>query len=210
MKSSVFYWRELLFWNALACAQINPEVLQGLSSHSLTRVKQWEWLPSCHFCSFSCCVCAFGFKMPLKFELCPGRVIGGSNPCFIIAEIGQNHQGDIEIAKKMIKMAKVWGVFILINIGMVHLLLAMSLQIIIKRFGFVFIFTGTITACSSSCFLTFLRAVTVVQSGQLLNLIRSITYLEIFIQNCFVSDHFLTLWKFAVEYLLMPKPQLHL
>lgn len=34
-------------------------------------------------------------------------MIGGSNPCFIIAEIGQNHQGDIEIAKKMIKMAKV-------------------------------------------------------------------------------------------------------
>lgn len=45
--------------------------------------------------------------MPLKFELCPGRMIGGNNPCFIIAEIGQNHQGDIEIAKKMIKMAKV-------------------------------------------------------------------------------------------------------
>lgn len=45
--------------------------------------------------------------MPLKFELGPGRMIGGSNPCFIIAEIGQNHQGDIEIAKKMIKMAKV-------------------------------------------------------------------------------------------------------
>lgn len=45
--------------------------------------------------------------MPLKFELCPGRMIGGNHPCFIIAEIGQNHQGDIEIAKKMIKMAKV-------------------------------------------------------------------------------------------------------
>ncbi|KAF7655927.1 hypothetical protein LDENG_00048240 [Lucifuga dentata] len=44
--------------------------------------------------------------MPLEFELCPGRMIGGSHPCFIIAEIGQNHQGDIEIAKKMIKMAK--------------------------------------------------------------------------------------------------------
>eukprot|EP00064_Thunnus_orientalis_P019178 superscaffoldBa00004681_g19292 len=44
--------------------------------------------------------------MPLKFELCPGRMIGGNHPCFIIAEIGQNHQGDIEIAKKMIKMAK--------------------------------------------------------------------------------------------------------
>ena len=45
--------------------------------------------------------------MPLEFELCPGRMIGGSHPCFIIAEIGQNHQGDIEMAKKMIKMAKV-------------------------------------------------------------------------------------------------------
>lgn len=33
--------------------------------------------------------------------------IGGSNPCFIIAEVGQNHQGDIETAKKLIKAAKV-------------------------------------------------------------------------------------------------------
>lgn len=49
----------------------------------------------------------FSKKMPLEFELCPGRVVGGDHPCFIIAEIGQNHQGDIEIAKKMIKMAKV-------------------------------------------------------------------------------------------------------
>ncbi|XP_077427538.1 N-acetylneuraminate-9-phosphate synthase-like [Vanacampus margaritifer] len=47
--------------------------------------------------------------MPLKFELCPGRMIGGDHPCFFIAEIGQNHQGDIEIAKKMIKMAKDCG-----------------------------------------------------------------------------------------------------
>lgn len=36
-------------------------------------------------------------------------MIGGDHPCFIIAEIGQNHQGDIEIAKKMIKMAKDCG-----------------------------------------------------------------------------------------------------
>ncbi|XP_064880861.1 sialic acid synthase-like [Oncorhynchus nerka] len=36
-------------------------------------------------------------------------MVGGSNPCFIIAEIGQNHQGDIEIAKKMTKMAKDCG-----------------------------------------------------------------------------------------------------
>lgn len=35
--------------------------------------------------------------------------IGGNNPCFIIAEVGQNHQGDIEIAKKLIKAAKVSG-----------------------------------------------------------------------------------------------------
>ncbi|XP_026158120.1 sialic acid synthase-like [Mastacembelus armatus] len=47
--------------------------------------------------------------MPLVFELCPGRMVGGDHPCFIIAEIGQNHQGDIEIAKKMIKMAKDCG-----------------------------------------------------------------------------------------------------
>ncbi|KAK5606090.1 hypothetical protein CRENBAI_000654 [Crenichthys baileyi] len=48
--------------------------------------------------------------MPLQFELCPGRMIGGNHPCFIIAEIGQNHQGDIEIAKKMIKMAKKYAI----------------------------------------------------------------------------------------------------
>ncbi|XP_062403638.1 sialic acid synthase-like [Sardina pilchardus] len=47
--------------------------------------------------------------MPITFELCPGRMIGGNNPCFIIAEIGQNHQGDVEIAKKMIKLSKEAG-----------------------------------------------------------------------------------------------------
>jgi sialic acid synthase len=35
--------------------------------------------------------------------------IGGDNPCLIIAEIGQNHQGDINIAKQMIKMVKECG-----------------------------------------------------------------------------------------------------
>lgn len=35
--------------------------------------------------------------------------IGGNHPCFIIAEVGQNHQGDIEIAKKLIKAAKEAG-----------------------------------------------------------------------------------------------------
>ncbi|XP_074554720.1 N-acetylneuraminate-9-phosphate synthase-like [Halichoeres trimaculatus] len=47
--------------------------------------------------------------MPVTFELCPGRVIGGDHPCFIIAEIGINHQGDLETAKRMIKMAKDCG-----------------------------------------------------------------------------------------------------
>ncbi|XP_015281630.1 PREDICTED: sialic acid synthase [Gekko japonicus] len=47
--------------------------------------------------------------MPLEFELCPGRLIGGDHPCFIIAEIGQNHQGDLEIAKRMIRVAKECG-----------------------------------------------------------------------------------------------------
>ncbi|XP_015704980.1 sialic acid synthase [Coturnix japonica] len=47
--------------------------------------------------------------MPRELELCPGRRIGGDHPCFIIAEIGQNHQGDLDIAKRMIRMAKECG-----------------------------------------------------------------------------------------------------
>ena len=45
--------------------------------------------------------------MSEKLELCPGRWIGDDERCFIIAEIGQNHQGDINIAKTMIDAAKV-------------------------------------------------------------------------------------------------------
>ncbi|XP_063963547.1 sialic acid synthase-like [Lytechinus pictus] len=44
--------------------------------------------------------------MTLEFEIAPGRMIGKDHPCFIIAEIGQNHQGDINIAKQLIKVAK--------------------------------------------------------------------------------------------------------
>lgn len=47
--------------------------------------------------------------MPLQLELCPGRWVGGQHPCFIIAEIGQNHQGDLDVAKRMIRVAKVRG-----------------------------------------------------------------------------------------------------
>ena len=34
-----------------------------------------------------------------------GRIIGGANPTFIIAEIGINHNGDLNIAKKLIDAA---------------------------------------------------------------------------------------------------------
>ncbi|XP_022252235.1 sialic acid synthase-like isoform X8 [Limulus polyphemus] len=44
-----------------------------------------------------------------SFELVPGCWVGGNCPCFIIAEIGQNHQGDINIAKNMIEVAKKCG-----------------------------------------------------------------------------------------------------
>ena len=30
----------------------------------------------------------------MEFELAPGRLIGPDHPVFIIAEIGQNHQGN--------------------------------------------------------------------------------------------------------------------
>lgn len=35
--------------------------------------------------------------------------VGDKNPCFLIAEAGQNHNGDIEIAKRMIYAAKAAG-----------------------------------------------------------------------------------------------------
>lgn len=47
----------------------------------------------------------------VEFELAPGRWIGDSHPCFIIAEIGQNHQGDVTMAKNLIEAAYVSAVF---------------------------------------------------------------------------------------------------
>ena len=38
-----------------------------------------------------------------------GRKVGKGHPCYIVAEIGINHNGDIEIAKKLIDLAKVAG-----------------------------------------------------------------------------------------------------
>ena len=42
-------------------------------------------------------------------KLTQGKYIGDQHKCLIIAEIGQNHQGSIEIAKQMIKMCKDCG-----------------------------------------------------------------------------------------------------
>ncbi|XP_046385236.1 sialic acid synthase [Ischnura elegans] len=47
--------------------------------------------------------------MAKSLEICPKRLIGSDNPCFIIAEVGQNHQGDMEIAKHLILKAKESG-----------------------------------------------------------------------------------------------------
>lgn len=38
-----------------------------------------------------------------------GKMIGGDQPCFIIAEIGLNHNGDIQIAKELIRKAREAG-----------------------------------------------------------------------------------------------------
>ena len=37
----------------------------------------------------------------MDFELAPGRLIGPDHPVFIIAEIGQNHQGNLQICVRL-------------------------------------------------------------------------------------------------------------
>jgi sialic acid synthase SpsE len=46
----------------------------------------------------------------LNFEITPGRWIGDDQPCFVIAEIGSNHNHDFDLAKKMIVAAAEAGV----------------------------------------------------------------------------------------------------
>jgi len=41
----------------------------------------------------------------MDLKITEKRYIGDNYPCFIVAEIGQNHNGDMEIAKKLIDMA---------------------------------------------------------------------------------------------------------
>lgn len=45
--------------------------------------------------------------MENKLVLSDGTEITEYGKCFIIAEIGQNHQGDLNVAKNLIQMAKV-------------------------------------------------------------------------------------------------------
>ncbi|KAG8231235.1 hypothetical protein J437_LFUL005909 [Ladona fulva] len=47
--------------------------------------------------------------MTKNLELCSGKYVGNGYPCFIIAEVGQNHQGNIDIAKMLIETAKKGG-----------------------------------------------------------------------------------------------------
>ncbi|KAK6644176.1 hypothetical protein RUM43_000443 [Polyplax serrata] len=48
-------------------------------------------------------------KKPKPIKLGQKYAIGPDERCFIIAEIGQNHQGDINLAKEMITVAKTCG-----------------------------------------------------------------------------------------------------
>lgn len=41
----------------------------------------------------------------MELKITEKRSIGTDHPCFIVAEIGQNHNGDLEIAKKLIDMS---------------------------------------------------------------------------------------------------------
>ena len=45
-------------------------------------------------------------KKIIKFN--NGKEISENSPCFIIAEAGVNHNGDIKIAKKLVDMAVEW------------------------------------------------------------------------------------------------------
>lgn len=46
----------------------------------------------------------------ITFELSPGRWIGDGEPCFVIAEIGSNHNHDMDLAKRLIAAAADAGV----------------------------------------------------------------------------------------------------
>ena len=46
----------------------------------------------------------------LNIEIAPGRLVGPDHPCFVIAEIGSNHNQDLDLAKRHIDAAAEAGV----------------------------------------------------------------------------------------------------
>jgi sialic acid synthase len=71
---------------------IDDKVLNSISDWNLTNVNK----------------ILYGNK-PLEYKLTEEIYIGDKHPCLIIADIGKNHQGDLNIAKQLIKMAKDCG-----------------------------------------------------------------------------------------------------
>ena len=45
-----------------------------------------------------------------RIEIGENRYLGDDQPCFIVAELGVNHNGDLRLAKKMVDAAKEVGV----------------------------------------------------------------------------------------------------
>ena len=41
-------------------------------------------------------------RPPPSIELTPGRHVGAGQPCYVVAEVGQNHKGRIELARRLI------------------------------------------------------------------------------------------------------------
>ncbi|MGQ4871667.1 MAG: hypothetical protein ACP6IT_07505, partial [Candidatus Thorarchaeota archaeon] len=50
----------------------------------------------------SCALATGGMSMKIRIG---SAAIGGGEPCFLIAEAGVNHEGDMEVAKRMIREA---------------------------------------------------------------------------------------------------------
>ena len=44
------------------------------------------------------------------FHFRGGRFVGDGHPCYVIAEIGINHNGDIDLARRLISVAVAAGV----------------------------------------------------------------------------------------------------
>src|SRR5688572_10884289 len=48
--------------------------------------------------------------MPHKIELSPGRFVGEGEPCYLVAEVGQNHNGQMAIARCLVEEIALCGV----------------------------------------------------------------------------------------------------